>query len=113
MNLFKHRSFAFGCIFFFAVLFLSRYTTTLERIIVGSFAIFIAIVLASLFFITKKELFKRIFFDIGATLILIIVAVILSILEFWYQPQSTSGHRKLFRDNYTLRKVCRKFLRRR
>lgn len=79
MNLFKHRSFAFGCIFFFAVLFLSRYTTTLERIIVGSFAIFIAIVLASLFFITKKELFKRIFFDIGATLILIIVAVILSI----------------------------------
>lgn len=79
MNLFKHRSFAFGCIFFFAVLFLSKYTTTLARIIVGTVAVFIAILLVSLFFITKKEPFKHIFFDIGATLILIVLAVLLSI----------------------------------
>jgi competence protein ComEC len=79
MNLFKHRSFAFGCVFFFAILILSRYTTTLTRIIIGTTSLLAIIFLIALFLITKRELFKRIFFDIGALLILTIVAVLLSI----------------------------------
>ncbi len=79
VNLFRHRSFAFGCAIFLFVLFISKYASTITRIAIGIIALFCLLLLCTLFLITKREAFKKAILSLGAVLIMTIIAVLLTV----------------------------------